>query len=57
MRNADVVPILGRYHSPLAGREPCVSDAPSQSEVSIVMVRKEERNEQSWLKQILSVIT
>ena len=50
MTNTDAVPILGRYHSPLAGREPCVSDTPSQSEVSIVMVRKEERKEQSWLK-------
>ena len=50
MRNTDVIRLVGRYHSPLAGREPCVSDAPSQSEVSIVMVRKEVRKEQSWLK-------
>lgn len=49
MRNAAVVPSMGRYHSPLAGREPCVSDAPSQSEVSMVTGRKEAREEQPWL--------
>jgi len=46
----DVILMVRRYHSPLAGRESCISDAPSQSEVSIATVRKEERKEQSWLK-------
>lgn len=40
MRHADVLPNLGRYNSLV------FSDAPSQSEVSIVMARKGERKEQ-----------